>query len=140
MDSGASKISEKLKEEIYEMISEMVEEQVYESLESIKGDIEELIRMIFSSEINLDKLDPFTQERISSLREVFNQFKINLKNEIIESIISSELKSDLIQEVKRQINIHGETNGSVPRVSASRKKVVLDKPKLKKKKSPKKAK
>lgn len=140
MDSGISKISEKIKEDIYEIISEMVEEQVFESLESIKGDIEELIRMIFSSEIKLDNFDPLTQERIASLREVFNQFKINLKNEIIENIVNSELKSDLIKEVKKQIHVHAQSNESNPRVSSGRKKVVLSKPRPKNKKSTKKVK
>ena len=140
MDSGISKISEKIKEEIYEMISEMVEEQVFESLESIKGDIEELIRMIFSSEIKLDNFDQLTQERINSLREVFNKFKINLKNEIIESIIESDFKSNLIKEIKKQIDIYPKMNGSNSQALTSRKKVILSKPKQKKKISTKKPK
>ena len=142
MDSGASNISEKIKEEIYEMISEMVEEQVFESLESIKGDIEELIRMIFSSEIKIDNFDQFTQERINSLREVFNKFKINLKNEILESIIESDFKHDLIKEIKKEIHVHPKSNGSDSQASIGRKKVILSKPKQKKKistKKPKKA-
>ncbi|NHI92748.1 MAG: hypothetical protein EAX96_09635 [Candidatus Lokiarchaeota archaeon] len=140
MDSGINKISENLKEEIYEMISEMVEEQIFESLESIKGDIEEIIRLIFSSEIKLDEYDQFTRERITSLRDVFNQFKNNLKDEIIQSITIGDLKSNLIKEIKNEIIAHPINNEIINRGSASRKKVILEKPDLKTKKLTKKAK
>ncbi|MHA1786508.1 MAG: hypothetical protein ACTSVY_09395 [Candidatus Helarchaeota archaeon] len=140
MESGASKISENLKEEIYNFISEMVEEQIFESLESIKGDIEELIRMIFSPKVELDKFDKFTQERIESLQDVFKEFKNKLKKEILNEIINSNFKKDLINEMKKELLIHSKNVGNIPRSSIGRKKVILVKPKQKRKKKTKKTK
>jgi len=127
------KISEDLKEEIYKTITEMVEEEVFESLESVKGDIDEFLRMMLNPDIKIDKYDQFTQDRINSLKEVFTNFKQKLKEEILEEIITSEFKKEIVNAIKKDALKKSSTKGSTPRSSVSKKKVVLAKPKRKKK-------
>ena len=128
------KISEDLKEEMYKTISEMVEEQVFESLESVKGDIDEFLRIILNPDSKIEKYDQFTQDRINSLKDVFNNFKDKLKKEILEELINSDFKKEIINEIKQDVLNHVDTKGSTQRSSVTKKKVILAKPKRKTKK------
>jgi len=134
------KISEDLKEDMYKTISEMVEEGVFESLESVKGDIDEFLRIIFNPEIEIDKFDQFTQDRINSLKEVFTIFKNKLKQEILEELLNSEFKNEIVNEIKKDVLKQSSSKSSTPRSSVSKKKVRLAKPKRKTRNKAKRAK
>ena len=140
MVAKEEKISEDLKEEMYKTISEMVEEEVFESLESVKGDIDEFLRIMLNPEIKIDKFDQFTQDRINSLKEVFTIFKTKLKQEILEELLNSDFKKEIVNEIKKEVLKQKSTKGSKARSSVRKKKVVLAKPKRKTKIKAKKSK
>ncbi len=131
MVAKEEKLSDDLKEEIYKIISEMVEEEVFESLESIKGDIDEFLRIIFNPDAKIDKFDQFTKDRINSLKEVFTNFKNKLKAEILEELINSEFKKEIINSIKEDLLAQSNAQGTTAKSSMGKKKVILAKPKRK---------
>ncbi|NVM04442.1 MAG: hypothetical protein HWN67_19115 [Candidatus Helarchaeota archaeon] len=101
MDNDSSKnpkgsLSEETKEEIYQVSSNLVDELISEAVEGIRSEIDEYLRLIFHPDADISKLDDFTKSQINSLKEVFNLFKTNFKEEIL-----SEIKKELPKIIKK---------------------------------------
>lgn len=79
-------LSEDIREEIYEISSNLVDELVSEAIEGIKSEIDELLRLIFHPDADISALDASSQNQITSLKNVFNLFKNNLKDEILKDV------------------------------------------------------
>ena len=64
----------------------IIDEQISELLMGLREYLDELIRLLFSPDVNLAHYDFKTKEKITELREIITKFKLNLKKEIIEEI------------------------------------------------------
>ena len=95
-NSPKETLPEGAREEIYEISNNLVEELVSEAIEGLRSEIDEILRFIFHPKADLSNLDTYTKNQISSLKDVFNLFKKNLKEEIL-----SEIKKELPKKITK---------------------------------------
>lgn len=126
--------SEEIEELVYQISEKLVDDQIADFKEVVKGEIEELLTLMFHPGADTSTLDLTSKERIEKIRDVLDTFRASLVEKIKEDI-KIELKREILGEIELAPGIRRK---GAPKGTKKKTRVKLAPPKKSKRKKRKK--